>query len=407
MFRIKDYHLHLPHFTFDNTKNLRLLYAIRIIRDLVNKIAMFFLPIFLFTVGDSSNFLDHTNFSHFQKGILLLCLYYIVYGLIALLFAIPSAAIYKKIGYQRAFVFSFLLRCVYFALMFYARNNIIFLIPAVLADAINSKLFWPGYFVLLSDQIDKKKIGADVGLIQFLLQVLSIVAPAVSGLVAYKIGIEFLFLVGLILTLLSSILALSMESYLVKSEPSFKEFIEWLKEIRFAKLGASFMGKYFYDATIYIWPLYVLSILGSIDRVGYLYTLSLFLAMTITFFMGDYIDHHKSKKPFYLSGGFLSLITLSRAQAFTPFGIATIDIFDKLTANVYGLFFDTMFMVRSKGHSSSSFFVYREMILDVSTILFWSVLGLFFIFFDGWRSLFVIAALGVLVSLLIKDSKHG
>lgn len=406
MFRIKDHHLHLPHFTFDDSKNLRLLYGIRVVRDLVNKMAMFFLPVFLFTVGAEAKLFHFWELNDFQQGMLTLSLYYVLNGITGFLVSVPSARVFKKIGYQRSFVFSFLLRALFFISMYFAATNYLFLIPAFLLDAINSQLFWSGYYSLLSKNAMRKNMGKDVGVLYTLLQIVAVISPAVSGLIAYLAGIESLFLIGLVLMLVSSFFAVQMDLAPVRNTVSFKQFFEWLHEMRFAQLAASFGGKYIYDAAIYLWPLYIFLILGSVDKVGYIYTVSLFLALLVTYFIGTYIDHHKSKRPFYYVGGFLSVITAIRSQVLSIWGIAFIDMFDKLASNVYNLYFDTMFIQRGKGHSADTFFMYREMMLNLAMVVFWSCVGVFFTFFSGWESLYILASVGVLVGLLIRDSKH-
>lgn len=407
MFRIKDHHLHLPHITFDNTKNLRLLYGIRIVRDLVNKMAMFFMPVFLFTVGSQSPELQFLPVNSFQTGMITLAGYYVGAGTIAFLMGVPSGIIFRKIGYQRSFVFAFLLRSLFFISMFFAKQSIWFLLPALVLDAVNGQLFWGGYYSLLSKDARRKNMGKDMGFLYTLLQIVAVISPAISGFIAYLMGIEVLFLIGLLLMLFSSVLAVQMDSHKVSNTVSYKEFFEWIHETRFVQLGASFIGKYVYDASIYIWPLYIFLLLGSVDKVGYLYTVSLFLAMVFTYFTGNYIDHHKSKKPFYYSGGALSVITMIRTQVVSVWGIAFVDMFDKLISNVYNIYFDTMFMIRGKGHSSDSFFIYREMMLNIATVLFWSFVGIFFVFFSGWKALYILASVGVLVGLLMKESKRG
>jgi MFS family permease len=407
MFRTKDHHLHLPHITFDNSKNLRLLYGIRVLRDLVNKIAMFFLPVFLYTVGSTTPYLANLPFTEFQRGMLTISAYYIGVGTTGFFMGIPGGIIFRKIGYQRSFVFAFLLRSLFFISLFFAKNTAVFLIPALLLDAINSQLFWGGYYSLLSRSAKKKNMGKDMGVLYTLLQIVAVISPAISGVIAYIAGIEVLFLIGVVLMLCSSFLAINMDAKVIKNSVSYKEFFKWLHETRFISLAASFGGKYLYDASIYLWPLYIYLLLGSVDKVGYLYTVSLFLAMIFTYFAGNYIDKHKSKKPFYLVGGMLSVLTALRSQIVTIWGIAFIDMFDKLASNVYNIYFDTMFMKRGKGHNSDSFFVYREMLLNLSTIIFWSCVGIFFIFFKGWQSLYVLASVGVLVGMLMKESKRA
>ena len=409
--KIRSHHLHLPNYTFDDNKNLRLLYGIRVIRDLANKMAAFFLPIFLFNIGSETNFLSFLNnfpnvfFSDFQRGMLTIAFYYVVYSIVGFFTAVPAGKLLGKIGYQRSFTLSFMIRALVFFLLFLSKSNPLYLIPSTVLDGMGAQFFWGGYYSLLSRSANKRNMGKDLGLIQFLLQVVAVISPAISGFIAYLVGLEYLFLIGTVLALPSSVLALMMDSKIYANSISFKQFKNWLSERRFIKLGIAYTGKYVSDTLIYLWPLYVFFILGSVDRVGYLYAFSLFLAMFFTFFIGKYIDKNKNKKPFYLSGGFISLLWIARTQILSVWSIALVDTFDRLATNVYALFFDTIFMRRGKGRSSDEYFIYSEMMLSFSKVIFWILFGLFFIFFSSWNSIFISAGVAVLVGLLISDKK--
>ncbi len=403
--RTGSHHLHLPHITFDDSKNMKLLYGIRVVRDLGNKMAFFFLPIFLFTIGSETNILSFLSISNFQRGMLAISLYYAIYGVMGFLVAIPAGKALGKVGYQKSFVFSFMLRTLTFISLYLSKANPYYLLLAVATDSIGSQFFWGGYFSLLTKSVYKKNMGKDLGLLQFLLQIVAVISPAISGAIAYVVGLEYLFLIGVVLTLVSVVLALMMDVKTHKNSISFKQFLSWIKERRFVQLSFAYSGKYINDSLIYIWPLYIYFLLGSVDRVGYLYTFSLFLAMFFTFFIGQYIDHHRNKRPFYLSGGFISFLWFARTQVFSIWSIALVDMFDRLATNVYSLFFDSIFMKRGKGHSSDEYFVYLEMALNITRVLFWLLFGLFFIYFSSWNSIFVFAGVAVLVGLLVSDKK--
>jgi len=84
--------------------------------------------------------------------------------------------------------------------------------------------------------------------------------------------------------------------------------------------------------------------------------------------------------------------------------ITILNAFDKLTASFHWLFFDRSWILRGKGREALSYFTYRQMIYSFSAIIFWlTVAFLFYFFVFAWRSLFIIAALGVLLTLLIKE----
>lgn len=407
MLRIQEYHLHLPHYHFDDTRNMRLLYAIRVVRDLVNKSALFFLPIFLYSLGKDLWVFEQTNLSDFQKGMVTLAVYLCSQGLVGMLTSIPSAQLTSRIGHQRSIVISHALRLVAFAAFFFARQYPSLLLVAMVFEGLQTPFFWNSYHTILSQSALKRHMGQDLGLLQFLLQLAAVVAPALGGMLGLLFGIEVLFLVGLVGTLIAVSLALSMDIETTPDSVQYKEFRRWLQERRYRELVVTFAGRYYNDAALFVWPLYVFLLINGIDRVGYLYTLSLFLAMVLSFFIGTYIDrHHTDAKPYVVTGGFLSVLWLLRSQLFSVWNIALADMVEKIAGNFHWLFYDSVVLRRGKGSQALSYFAYREWVIDAVGAVFWLFFALFFYFVDGgWNVLFLVAAVGVLMSSKIRDKE--
>jgi MFS family permease len=403
MLRLREYHLQLPFFHIDTGKNLRLLYGARVARDLVNKLALFFLPIFLFQIGSTAPELLQLPLTSFQKGMLTIAAYYFLGQLVVLITALPMGNIAARITHERAFIFSYLVRTVVFSLLLMHEYSLWLVAGAALLDGLQSNLFWNSYHTILSQVTKKKNMGKDLGFLQFLLQLVTVLSPAIAGLTAHILGIEILFMFAIVVTLFAGVLTLFMKLKTERDTVSFAEFMSWMKEKEFRTLSLAFTGRYINDAALFIWPLYVFFILGSLERVGYLYALSLFLAMVFTFFIGMYIDTHKGRRPLFFSGGVLSLLWVIRTQIWGAWSIALVDMADRLTSNVHWLYFDTIFIRRGKGSQALSYFVYREMIISFAGILFWILFGVLFIFSAGWSALFILAAIGVLLSALIND----
>lgn len=406
--RSRGRYLPLPRFHINHTRNLKILYGLRVCRDLMSKFALFFLPIFLYQVGSQTAIFEFLAVSNLQRGMLAIGVYYIISASLSALFSIWAGKLAVKIGYQKTFVFSYLLYLVQFILLFYlssAPNLRLYLLVAVV-NGLQTPVFWASYLTILSKNTKRASMGQDMGVLQLLLQVVGVVAPAVSGLIAYLIGMEVLFLLGMVMTLISVSLVLLMDEKESRFQVSWQEFFAWLQERQYGRLAASMMGKYIYDAAVFLWPLYVFLLLGTIDKVGYLYTISLFLAMLVTFFTGVYIDRTRNKKPFYLSGGLLSVIWLLRTQVFTVWGIILSDTFDRLAANVHALFFDTAVIKRGKGSRAFSYFIYREVIVNTAAVFFWLAFVIFFLLNGGWTGIFVFASVGVMFSLLVRENKE-
>lgn len=407
MLRIQDYHLHLPHFHFDNSRNLRLLYAVRVLRDLVNKSALFFLPIFLFTMGKNVQLFAYSPLSDFQKGMVTLSVYLFFQGLLGMLSSIPAARFAVRIGHQKTIILSHTLRLIGFSALFFARENPTLIWVGMLFEGVQTPFFWNSYHTILGQSALKRHMGQDLGVLQFLLQLAAVIAPALGGMLALALGLEALFLVGVVGTFLAALLASLLDLEPVHDSVSVREFLLWFTEKRYRQLSVSFAGRYFNDAALFVWPLYVFLLLNGVDRVGYLYTVSLFSAMVLSFFVGSYIDrHHADHKPYLFSGGLLSFIWVVRTQLLSVWNIALVDMFEKLAANFHWLFFDSVIMRRGKGDQALSYYAYREIIIGAVATVFWLIFCVFFWLVDGgWTVVFGLASVGVLLSLQVKEKE--
>lgn len=401
--RLRSYHLHLPFYHLDDTKNLRLLYVTRILRDLVNKVSLFFLPIFLFELGKNTSLLGLVPVSEFQRGMLAIGIFYLLSRLISLVIAIPIGRVIQKIGHQRSFTYGYLLRVVAFTALFFSTQYPLFLFLAVVCEAVQTNLFWNTYHTVLSKNTLKTHVGQDLGILQFCLQVISVITPGISGVLAYWFGLEMLFLFGILGTLLAFVFSLQMKFSNDTSDISFSDFKAWMRETAFEKLAIAQAGRYIHDSILFLWPLYVFFVFGSIEKVGYLYTISLFLVLIVTVFMGVFIDKTKTKRPFYLSGGVLSMLWLARTQVISIFGIALVDAADKLLSNFHWLYYDMVYLRRGKGSKALAYFVYGEMINSIAGSAFWLLFCIFFSFYSNWDAIFIFGAISVVMTTVIGD----
>ena len=404
--RYRSYHLHLPHLQVDHDKDLMVLYFMRIARDIVNQTTFFFMPIFLYKTGQL--LLDGVSFisTPLEAGFLAIAGYYLIARLSMMVTGIPLGRWSRSVGLQRAFLFSDLFRSLLFAIFFFVSFQPWLLLAAAVVDGLQANLFWNNYYTVLSRHAHKHNVGKDLGLLQTTLQIVSALAPAIGGLLAAVFGFSTLFLFALAASLFSIIIVFKLSVKVIHDQVSYKEFFKWLKEPRFERLALSFVGQYINDATLFLWPLYVFLVLGAVDKVGYLYTASLLMALVFSFLIGVYVDKHKSKKPFVASGGMLSLLWLARTQVATIWGIAAVDMVEKLTSSFHWLFFESTVLRRSKGNQVFSYFVYREVIRSATAVIFWLVVFGLFLFTSSWTAVFLLAAMAVLFSLLITDKSH-
>lgn len=394
------------HFTFQKTKNLKYLYAIRVIRDLANQLMVFFLPLYFFNIRFP--FMSRYNLSGLQEGIFNVALVYLLTYVICFFFAIPSSKILSKHGVRYGFLLGHLFYCLYALCLYFSKDNPYLVLTSAVINGIQINFFWNSYHYSLSKYSNESKMGSNLGVINLLLNLLAIIAPALGGIIIVTLGYQVLFLLGLFVVLFGVVFSLLLDNIKVRDGISFKEFFAWLSEPTFRRLAMTFTGRYFNDASINLWTLYMFILLGTHDGVGYFYSLSLFLALLISYFAGSFIDKNKGRTQFLMSGGFLSIFWLMRSFMVNIWSITILNSLDKLTASFHWLFFDRSWIMRGKGREALSYFVYREMIYSLAAIVFWIFVALIFYFFiAAWKSLFVAAAIGVLLTLLVKEHKEA
>ena len=398
--------LQLPHFSIDHNKNLKYLYALRILRDIINQLGLFFLPIYLYQVGQSVSWFSNTGLDSIQKGMLAIALFFFAERATILVSSMPVGKIITSIGFTKTIFFSYLVRTAMFACLILMNATPELFILAGFLEGLQNNMFWPSYFSLFDKHISPGKVGKDLGFQQFILQLCTVFLPALSGFIAFQFGFPILYGVVILLKLVSLIIIMAMEVEKTKDIVSWEEFRSWLKIPIFVRFAMSSAGRYLNDAILFLWPLYVFFMIGNIERVGYLYTFSLFLALITVYFIGVYIDKVKSKRSFFVSGGFLSLIWLLRTQGLSIWGIALVDAFDKLLGSMHWMFFDAMSLRGAKGNQSLSYFIYREIVTSVLGVVFWLAFAVFFWYNQGWNALFVAGGVGVLLTLLISDHRY-
>ena len=393
-------------------QNLRYISMIRLLRELVNKLVMFFLPIYFFNLHFP--FWDQLNYrllasgqeslSGLQIGIFNIAILYILQRLTAFISSITIAKLTVKRGTRHAFIMGHFLYALFVVLLLLSQQQPYWAFLAMVIDGLQVNYFWNSYYYFLSRHSAHTNMGSNLGSLNLLLNIITMIAPALGGLIIGHIDYQLLFLLGLILIGLGMILAILLDNVKVHDRISWPEFLSWMNEPGFRRLAGTFAGRYLNDAMLNLWPLYVFILLGSTDSVGWLYSLSLLLAMIINYAMGSRLDQQKSRKPYVLSGGVLSVCWLMRSFVGSIWSIAVVNTLHKITASYHWLFFDRTWLLRGKGRESLSYLTYREMIYSLAAVSFWVlVFFLFYFFQDAWQALFALAAVGVLLTLLVRE----
>ncbi len=401
--------IHLPILEIDRSKKIQQVFGLRIVNDWIAKLVGFFIPVYIYGLGQNLTYpslIGSLHLTNFQKGFLFLAIYSAGLRFIIVMMSLPLGKLVAKQGSKVGLLFGIFCQVGYYLFLILSRDNVWFLLPAVIFQAAQIFLLNTIYFVLFSQFALKKHIGEDLSLVEFLFQLVSVIAPALGGLIIMTQGYDLLFLISLLGIVANLLLVLSQEAMFFKTSPSQSELLHWLTTSNYRRSAISFIGRYMNDAALSLWPIYILLFVGTIEKVGFIYSLSLFFAMAIIFFAGVYIDHHKSKKPFFFSGGFISTLWLIRMSVSNVFLVVVVDTLDKLMASFHWLFFDALALKSSKGNKALAFFTYREIVMSAGGTVFWLIVMGLFILPTSWYYLFALGGVGSILTLLMNDQKN-
>lgn len=405
MYRIHSYHFQLPFYHIENTKSLRLLYITRIIQDIVNKASIFFLPIFLFHLGKDTALASFLPVTDFQKGVFTVAIFLFLSKCCSFLLGLPIAHVVKKIGFEKSIAYAHFIRLICFIALYFSPIFPFLIAIAIVSDSIYSTLFWPTYQTILNKKSLKIKGKNSISGPQFIFQAITMFIPALAGYIAYSFGLEMLFLFAVIGSLCSFLCSLEMNFTIHVDKTSIKGFKKVYKQTFLQLDTVAQIGRVIHDNMLFIWSLYLYILLGTIERVGYLYTITLFIVLAITIFFGTQLHSFKDKKPYFLSGGILAAIWIMKAHITHFFGFILLDAWNKLVSNAHWLYYDVILAKNTTDKNMFSYFVYNEMITNVISAVFWLTFCFLFLFFPDLNGFLVIAAVGVLLSTLL-NKKH-
>lgn len=415
----------LRHHLNRRQRNLRWLNFSLFFRQLANRLSIFYLPLFLFEVAQAWSFPQELlpQLSQLQRGLVVVAVFYLIERITAVVTAIPAAKLTRHIGHAGSFLFGDLVFALFMLCLALANqvsgakvvgshvassSHLFLLFPAAIFSGLKINLFWQSYRTLMDRSSKVGNLGKNLGFYKILNNLIGILAPVTGGMVIKYFGFQVLFFIGLLAVLVAVLGHLKLEVGQELDAISWQEYWRWLKERRFRQLLTSQLGKILNSMTLLLWPLYVFLLIGDVGEVGLIYSLSLLASIAINFFTGDFLDHHKKQKtPFFASGVFLSVLHLLRIGVLGIWNVVIINSLNQLIGSFHWLFFDKLIMKRGHGSQDFSFFVYRIINHSLAAMLFWILLLTFFLLVPwGWSAIFIMGALGVLLTLLAKESKE-
>lgn len=405
----KSFH-HSLHFEYSLfPPQLRSLFFGHLFRGGAQQLAGLFIPIFLFLKGSDLQFpLLNGILSPMPwllRGIIVVSLYFFVFRLLVFLLSIPLARFIGRIRLMNGMIVGNIFLIATFGALLLSSDYPSLLLLAPLFSAIETVCYWIPYYTQFALRADFKKMGQEIGAIQFLDRLVRAALPMIGGMIVGVAGFRMLYAIGVVLILASSVFFLCVRDSSMQFSVSLKEFFVWLSKPELRRVIIGFAGKYLDDSAFALWSVYIFLFLGSVERVGFVYTLVLFASLFLSYFMGWYLGKHRARHIFFLAGGALSLVWFMRSFVQSIWHVIAVDLADRLAVCVYNPIFDLNFFLFSRGKKVFQFYVFREMTISVIGMAFWLLIIAIFVLPIHWIGVFILGGVGVLLSLNMSEER--
>lgn len=393
-------------------KGMKTLYFAHLLRGAAEQFAGLFVPLFLFSLGQRSVIWDAVPeffaLTNLQRGILYICLYFILYRVVTLVTIFPFSRIIKLFGLTKSMALGNVVRIAYYISLFLAQTNEAYILLSAILGGIEVVFYWPAYFTQFALRADIQSIGRNVGNLSFLDKLLRALLPLFGGTTIAVLGYGANQLIAVVVILAATVLLLLTRETLCSYVATMKEFFSWMKKQSFRKAQLGFIGRYIDDSAFILWTVYAFVFFGTAERVGYIFSVVLFISLVISYFMGWYLGKHRGRRLLYLSGSVLSAAWVLRIFVRDVWHFVAVDVTDRLAVGVYQPIFDTFFLRFSRERAVFHFHIYRELTVSAGAIMFWLVMAMVFLLPFQWSGLFIVASIGVLISLYIgRGDEHG
>lgn len=384
-----------------NQQGVKLLYWNQLLKKLSERLVSIFTPIFLFTQG-------MREWNDIRMALTLAFSFYFVFRLCNLLFLFPAASAVRRFGYRWNSLAGSWGFAGVFLLLSIVDTNVWLMVPAAILFALAVPLYWLPYHSLFVEEVETEHFGSKVGWMAVVERGIAVVGPVVGAVVASTLGFSALFWLGIVVLLLSSIPLFFMQHHDHVDAVSWSELVEWLREHRFRRAAMSFSGMYFYTATTTaVWPLYLFLLLGNLEQVGLLLSLVMVVSVAAAFGAGKVFDRKHSRGLFAIGSVVTAMMWLVRGFLTSFTQVLVIDGIDKVNSAFYWLPYNAFMYMRAKGKEAFSFIVYREVFISATGVLFWGIAIVLVWTVWSWWPLFMMAAVGVLLSQFILESGNG
>lgn len=332
-------------------RELNELYISVAIRAFAFALINVFIPIYLFELGFSLK---------------MILVFFAGYSLVRAAAKIPAVKFGARFGFKHMILFSVPLTLIAFLLFYALPGHPWLLWLIVFVYGIATSFYWVGYHFDFATSSNHKNRGMQVGFAKVAQIFGAAIAPFIGGVVLTFFGFHMLFIIGAVLLFCSAIplffSADSHEQVDVHFSHILHEQLSW-ESLSFVGFGIE------RGVLLFIWPIVLFSILGDVEQVGFVASLSLIASVVTTIFVGKFVNRNPRK--FLRIGSILSSFGWAFRSFATSIGqLAIVDLFYGMSRVFVDVPFDVLSMDKATKTNKLRFIVFRGWVMHISRAVF-------------------------------------
>lgn len=392
----------LIHFRKNTPDGIAAIYINTALRTFALSLVGIFLPVFLFLKSQEI-------FGHgMHLGFYGIIFFFLIQRVVMTLFLLPASRIISIIGYRWSVFWANILLVILLALLSVS-GKYFWIIPlAAIVNGFQVPLYWLSYRSLFAREGVMPNIGHEVGMSAITTKLASIAGPALGGLIIVTWGFSALFTIALLVVVLSGIPFFFMPKHDHKLTVSFESISGWLKSKKHRNEEISFLGKQMEDFIYGIfWPVYVYLLLGSFEKQGLVFSLSLITGTVMVYIAGKVFDKKHSRNIFNVGVYVNSFMWVLRGLVKNIGQLLFVEASANALSPFYWITFDSLMYERSreKGEKVIVFMVGRTIIVSLATLIVLVVAYVFAAHEMRFRILWILAIIGSLLTLFMWEKK--
>ncbi len=378
-----------PHFRYTEMRELYISIAMR---SFAGSLVGVFIPIYLYVEGFSLTFI---------------AVYYFMMHVVRLFSHVMTDRLIRRFGAKHIMGASGVLDII----------NIIALVMvpfwswtvwiAMVAFGLGAGQWWSARHIQVAVASEGKKGSSDVGRVQAIAIIATVLAPAIGGVIATQFGIVYSLLLGVVVVVLS-LYPLFRTDEILRFIPK-----QSIKPFHFSFYNpvqrSMFMRGVQENISIFAWPIFIYIALTSYQLIGGVFSLSMLIGAAIAYMVGKYGDMGKNPLILRLGSFAYMLVHLLRVLGRSFMSILSIDIAGTIASVlVTGPYFAEYYKRAGKSRDIIGYVTNIEVAACLGAAVVWLLVMSLSLFFTDMNTLIMSFFVAAVASFFIKDiaTKH-